>query len=116
MMHGHDVWIGSLLLQGFTPVLAAPHACVSRIDTDHSDAAAGGHGGEPVPETPSGYAGNGATKTLSPPAAAQCFAAAGAGVGEIEVLDHDRGALVPISDIKHRGDRGTDPPITPRRP
>ncbi|MDT5051790.1 MAG: hypothetical protein QOF66_156, partial [Mycobacterium sp.] len=38
--------VGSLLLQGFHPVLGAPFAGVGRIHPDDRDPAAGRHGGE----------------------------------------------------------------------
>ena len=94
VMAGDGGRIGSLLLQGFTPVLGAPPAGVGRVYADHRDAAAG---------WPSRSAGCGTSRWGSRPrcggvvsraAAAQGFAAGGAGIGEVEVLHHHRRAAV----------------------
>jgi hypothetical protein len=62
--------IGSLLLQGFTPVLGAPFAGVCRIDTDHRNTAAGDHRGQAVPELGGADAGDGAAERFPAPAPA----------------------------------------------
>jgi hypothetical protein len=84
--------VGSLLLQGFRPVLGAPFSCVGRIDADDRDAAAGGHCGQAGAEARSGDAGHGAAEPFPTFAAAHGVAAGGAGIGEVEALDHHRSA------------------------
>jgi hypothetical protein len=54
VMGGDGGRIGSLLLQGFHPVLGAPLAGVGRADTDHRDAAARGHTGQAITESSGG--------------------------------------------------------------
>ncbi|BBX95908.1 hypothetical protein MLAC_12020 [Mycobacterium lacus] len=95
-------------------MLAAPQAGVGRIDTDYCDAAAGGHRGEPVPETPSRDTRDGAPQPLPTLPAAQCFASGGAGIGEIEVLHRDCAAVVVHGKVEQRGNRGSNPPIAAR--
>src|ERR1700758_439868 len=92
-------------------MLASPGAGVGRIDTDHSDATAGGHRGESVPETPSRDSGDGAPQPLSTLPTAHCFASGGARIGEIEVLHRDRAAVVVHGKVEQRGNRGPNPPI-----
>jgi len=73
-------------------VLGAPSAGVGRIHPDHSDPAAGRHGGESGAEAGGGDGGHGAAEPFGALAAAHRVAAGGAGIGEVEVLDDHRGA------------------------
>src|SRR4029077_14689144 len=74
VMSGDGGRIGSLLLQGITPMLDAPLAGVGGIHPDHADTAAGGHGGQPGAEPAGGDTSNGAAQLLAASAAAQGFA------------------------------------------
>ncbi len=94
-------------------MLGAPAAGVGRIHPDHRDAAAGGHGGQPVAELGGRDTGNGAAQPFAALTAAQGFAAGGARVGEIKVLHHDRRAILLLGVIKQLGDRRAHPPIAP---
>jgi len=102
---------GSLLLEGFHPVLSAPFAGVGRVHPDHGDAAAGRHRGESGAELGGGDAGGGAAEPLPTCAAAHRVAADGAGIGDVEVLDHHRGALSVGGGIEQGGDRRPDRPV-----
>lgn len=97
-------------------MLTPPLAGVGRIHADHSDAAAGSHGGEPVPETPSGDPRHGTAKSFSSPAAAQGFTPGTTRVGEVEVFDHHRRATVVVGEVEQCGDRRADPPVPVRGP
>ncbi|PJD99821.1 MAG: hypothetical protein CK428_32965 [Mycobacterium sp.] len=89
-------------------MLGAPPAGVGRIDTDDRDTAAGRHCSESAAESSGGYAGHCAPQPFTAAAAAQRFTSGSAGVSEIKVLDHDRGALVRLGDVEQCGDRGPD--------
>ena len=69
VMRGDGGRIGSLLLQGSTPMLGAPFAGVGRIHADHREAAPGGHGDEPGAEPAGGDASHGAAQGLAAQAA-----------------------------------------------
>jgi hypothetical protein len=104
---------GSLLLQGFAPVLSTPAAGVGRVHPDHGDPAAAGHTGQPGPEPGGGNTGYRAAQSLSAVTAAEGFPAGGARVGEVEVLDHQRRAVVLLGVIEQIGDGRTHPPVAP---
>ena len=112
-MGGHGGRIGSLLLEGFAPVLGTPAAGVGRIHPDDCDPVARRHAGEPGAELPRGDASDGAAQSLSALTAAQCFPAGGSRVGEVEVLHHNRPTLVLVGAIEQRADGRTDPPVAP---
>jgi hypothetical protein len=82
--------IGSLLLQGFCPVLVAPFAGVCGVDPDYRDAAVGGHAGKAVAEFSGRDARHDASQPFPTLAAAESFTPDGARVGEIEILHDDR--------------------------
>ena len=67
-------------------------------------------------EAGGGDAGHGAAEPFPPRAAAHGVAPGGAGIGEVEVLDHYRGAVVLGAQVEQGGDRRPDPPIPARRP
>jgi hypothetical protein len=94
------------LSQGFAPVLSTPAAGVGRVHPDHGDPAAAGHTGQPGPEPGGGNTGYRAAQSLSAVTAAEGFPAGGARVGEVEVLDHQRRAVVLLQF------RPTDTPTT----
>jgi hypothetical protein len=102
---------GSLLLQGFTPVLVAPAAGVGRVHADHRDSAADRHADQPIPELGGGNSSDVATQSFPPFSAAEGFPAGGAGVGEVEILRHDRRAVVLLGVIEQGGDRRAYPTI-----
>jgi len=52
-----------------------------------------------------------ATPTAATPTAAKPLAAELAGVGEVEVLHHDRLAASPRGELDDRRDRGPQPPV-----
>jgi hypothetical protein len=110
-MHGHSGWIRSLLLQGFVPMLAPPHAGVGRVHTDDRDATACCHGGESVAESSGGDTGDGAAQPFPAPTAPQRFAPGGPGISEIQVLHHHRRTVLSGGQVQQRGDRGPHPPI-----
>jgi hypothetical protein len=95
-------------------VLGAPHAGVGRIHPDDGDAAAGGHRGEAGAETRGGDTGHRGAEPFPTLTAAHGVAAGGAGISEIEVLDHHRGAVIHLGVVEQGGDRRADPPITAR--
>jgi hypothetical protein len=104
-MSGDGGRIGSLLLQGITPMLDAPLAGVGGIHPDHADTAAGGHGAQPGAEPAGGDTSNGAAQLLTASAAAQGFAPSRAGIGEIKILDHDRTTAPLPGVVEQGGDR-----------
>jgi hypothetical protein len=71
-------WFGSLLLQGFTPMLIAPAAGVGGVHPDHGDAAAGGDADQPGPKPRGGDTRYGAAQPLSAFPAAEGFPAVAA--------------------------------------
>lgn len=72
-------------------MLGAPSTGVGGIDCPQVDAGLGGHGGEPVTEHRSRDPRYSAPETFPPDATAHGLAPGGAGVGEVEVFDRDRG-------------------------
>jgi hypothetical protein len=103
---------GSLLLQGSAPVLVTPAARVGGVNADHGQAAPRCHPNQSIPESTGRYTGHGAAQPLPAFPAAQGLAAGGPCVSEIQVLDHDRRAVVLLGVLKQRGDRRAHPPIT----
>ena len=63
-------------------------------------------------ESGGGDAGHGAAEPLTAPAAAQCFPPGGAGVSEVEVFHHHRGAALLLGMVEHCGNRCAHPAIT----
>jgi hypothetical protein len=106
--------IGSLLLQGFGPVLGPPLTGVGRIDPDDRDAPSGRHRAQPGAELAGGNAGHGTAEPFPPVSVAQRVAAGGAGIGEVQVLDHHRRAVMDLGVVEQGGDRCADPPIALR--
>jgi hypothetical protein len=99
VLAGNGCRVGSLLLQGFTPMFGAPLAAVYRVHPDHGDAAAGSHRDETGAEITRRDRGHGATQPLAALAASQSFASGGAGVGKIKVLHHHRPAATDPSRV-----------------
>jgi hypothetical protein len=96
-----DVFIGVL------PVLGAPDAAVGRVDREQVDTGASGHGGQTVAEHRGGDtpAYHGAAEPFPALPAPHGLAAGGAGVGEVEVFDCDRGDPAPVGVPQELGDR-----------
>lgn len=112
-MNGDSGRIRSLLLQGFTPVLAPPHAGIGWVHLDDRDVTSGRHGDEPGSELGRGNASDSAPQPLPTAATTQRVTTGGPGVSEIEVLHRDRGAIVVGGEVEQRGNRGPDPAIAP---
>ncbi|MGB9308123.1 MAG: hypothetical protein WCB92_31900 [Mycobacterium sp.] len=93
-------------------MLGTPFTGVGRIHPDDRDVTAGGHRGESGTEAGSGDGGHGAAEPFAAVAAAHRVAPGSAGIGEVEVLDHQRGAPSARSAIQQGGDRRAEAPIT----
>ena len=96
-------------------MLVAPAAGVGGVHPDHGDTAAGSHADQPGPKLRGGDTGHGAAQSLCAFPAAEGFPARGPRVGEVQILDHDRCAVVVLSVVEQMRDRRTHPPITPGR-
>ena len=78
--------IGSLLLQGLTPMLIAPSAGVGGVDSDYRDSASSRHSDQTSTKLASRDPGDDASEMFPARAASQRFAAGKTGVSEVEVL------------------------------
>ena len=81
-------------------MLGTPAAGVGRVGPDDRDPTASGHADQPDAETAGGDAGHGAAQPFAAGAAAQAFTSDGAGVGEIQILHHDRAATVVLGVVE----------------
>ncbi len=102
----------SLMLKRGEPVLRRPPGGAGGVDGDHRESRVEGHLGEPVPEPGRGDAGH---QCPEPPTAAAArravpgtFPAQGPGLGEVQVLDHDRACPVLPGCADQGGDGGPD--------
>jgi hypothetical protein len=104
-----------VLPQRGEPVLRAPPRGISRIDDDHVQPCVRRHLHQAVPEPPGGDAGDGAAEPAPAPPARRPvprpLAALGAGVGEVEVLDHDRPRAVVFRGGDQAADRVPEPAV-----
>jgi hypothetical protein len=73
-----------------------------------------GLGGQPVAEHRRRETGHRLAEAFPAPAAAHRFAPGAAGVGEVEVLDGNRGDAMPAGVVDEAGDRVPHLGITPR--
>ena len=96
-------------------MLGTPAAGVGRIHPDDRDPAAGGHPGQPSAELSGRDASDGAAQSLSALSAAQGLAPGGARIGEVEVLHHDRRAVVLLGQVEQRADGRAHPSVALRR-
>lgn len=93
-------------------MLTPPRAGVGRVDAEDRHLTPGSHGAQSVPEFPGGYPGDGAAEAFPALAAAHGFSAGRAGIDEIEILHHDRGAAVGMCVVEQGSDRGPHPAVT----
>jgi hypothetical protein len=100
--------LGVVLAERGQPVPGAPFRGVGRVDDDHGQAGVRGHLHEAAAELPGWDARDCAAEPAAPPppggAVPGPLAAFGAGVGEVEVLDHDR----PRAVVPGGGDEAAD--------
>ena len=87
--------------QGALPGRAAVPGGVARVDRDHRQALGGGHRDDAVLELGGGEPGDHVPERL-----ASTELLPGLGVGEVEVLDRDRGGAGGLRVLEDRGDRG----------
>src|SRR6202040_547738 len=94
-----DVFIGG------APVLVSPRAAVGGVDREQADPTAVGLGAQPVAKHRGWQTGHRLSEAFSAPAATHRLAPGAAGVGEVEVLDGDRGDAIPAGVVDEAGDR-----------
>jgi hypothetical protein len=106
--------LGVVLSQGSKPVLC-PQREVYRVYRDDGNAVVAGHVGEPVTEPGRWEPGDLVPERPAPTSPcgpfAGAFAALAAGVGEVQVLDHDGAGPVLAGGGEDAGDRGPQPPV-----
>ena len=106
---------GTSFPQRAEPVLGPPAGGVSRVGGDDRQARIGGHLDEPVPEPGGREAGD--QRAIAPAALAArgpavvVLASLFAGIGKIQVLDHDRLAAAFAGQPDDRRDGGAQPPV-----
>jgi hypothetical protein len=104
-----DVFIGG------APVLVSPYAAVGGVDREQADPMAVGLGAQPVAEHRGWETGHRHAEAFSAPAATHRLAPGGAGAGEVEVLDGDRGDAIPAGVVDESGDRVAHLSVAARR-
>ena len=104
-----------VLPQRAEPVLGPPPGGVSRINDDHVQPRGGGHLHQPAAELPGRDAGHQPPEGPAPPAAGGAvpvaLASLGPGLGEVQVLDHDRAGAVLFRGGDEGADGGPQPPV-----
>jgi hypothetical protein len=106
--------IGSLLLQGLTPVLGTPSAGVGGVDGYDRDASVGRHADKPESKLRGGQTSDGAAQAFPALAAAQRFPTGHSGIDEVKGFHYHCLGVVLFGAIKQRGNRSTHPRITAR--
>ncbi|MCU1696046.1 MAG: hypothetical protein JWR34_2109 [Mycobacterium sp.] len=95
-------------------MLGTPLTGVRRVHPDHRDPTTMRHRCQSGAELTGGDPSYGAAEPFAPCPAAHGVAAGGAGVGEVEVLDYHRGAVVLVAAVEQGGDRRPDSSVPAR--
>ena len=106
-------WV--VLAQRGEPVLRSPPRAVSGINDHDGKSRVVSHLHQPLAQLPGGDAGDRAAERPAPPPAGRPapvpFAALVPGLGEVDVLDHDRAGAVLAGGSDEAADGGAEPPV-----
>jgi len=108
----------SRMVKWCLPVAPPPFRCPAGIHRDHPQATAGGHSDKQVAERAGRDPRDHPAEALAGPPTAQGLTAGLAGVGKVEVLDHDRPAAAGGGQLQDRRDHRPQPAVagTGRQP